>query len=234
MVGGVTGLVLRFIEVRSKTITFELPLPTKRTLPSGVVVLPSGPDIGFTPLAREAQHWAPGNPPRLPLGPKPVFRWNLEPLAQVTSVLQAYLNEIAKHVSRRRNHLHVGNGRSGHAGLGNCGAWAGAITSIGDTILSLNRENREVLRRVDHLHGNADAVGNVIQIRPSRPRRVRGDRADVERVERAAGLAGRIVLGHGNDVDDGVGAIDRGAASGAIRRRAAAAQDHKQRGEKNQ
>src|SRR5580658_6399977 len=94
MVGGVGGFVFSFIVVRSKTITFELPLPTKSTLPSAVVVLPSGPDIGFTPFAREAQHWAPGNPPRLPLGPKPVFRWNLEPFAQVISVLQAYLTKL--------------------------------------------------------------------------------------------------------------------------------------------
>src|SRR5271166_1528564 len=93
-VGGVNGLVPRFIELMSKTMTLELPLPTKRTLPSAVVVLPSGPDIGFTPLAREAQHWAPGNPPRLPLGPKPVFRWNLGPFAQVISVLQAYLTKL--------------------------------------------------------------------------------------------------------------------------------------------
>src|SRR5271154_6239486 len=92
--GGVGGVVFSFIEVRSKTITLELPLPTKRTLPSGVVVLPSGPDIGFTPLARAAQHWAPGNPPRLPLGPKPVFRWNREPFAQVISVLQAYRTKL--------------------------------------------------------------------------------------------------------------------------------------------
>src|SRR5580693_6737691 len=94
IVGGVGGLVFSFIVVRSKTITFELPLPTKRTLPSAVVALPSGPDIGFTPLAREAQHWAPGKPPRLPLGPNPVFKWNLEPLAQVISVLQAYLTKL--------------------------------------------------------------------------------------------------------------------------------------------
>src|SRR6202040_3239821 len=32
---------------------------------------PSGPDRGFTPLARAAQHWAPGNPPNRPLAPNP-------------------------------------------------------------------------------------------------------------------------------------------------------------------
>src|SRR5579863_922404 len=57
--------------VRSKATTVELPLPTNRVLPSGVTKLPSGPEMGFTPLAREAQHCAPTNPPKNPLAPNP-------------------------------------------------------------------------------------------------------------------------------------------------------------------
>src|SRR5271167_5244586 len=72
--GGVGGFMARFMVLRSKTTTEELPFPLNRILPSGVTSSPSGPDIGFTPLEREAQHWAPGNPPKLPLAPKPEAR----------------------------------------------------------------------------------------------------------------------------------------------------------------
>src|SRR5215471_17116741 len=57
--------------VRSKTTTLLLPLPMNRVLPSAVMASPSGADSGFTPLARAAQHCAPGNPPKRPLAPKP-------------------------------------------------------------------------------------------------------------------------------------------------------------------
>src|SRR5215471_8756496 len=57
--------------VRSKTTTLLLPLATNRVLPSAVIASPSGADRGFTPLARAAQHWAPGNPPKSWLAPKP-------------------------------------------------------------------------------------------------------------------------------------------------------------------
>jgi len=87
-------VVLSFIELMSKTITLELPLPTNRTLPSAVVEFPSGPGHGFTPLPREAQHCAPGKPPRLPLAPKPVFKWKVGPPSQARLVLQAYLTKL--------------------------------------------------------------------------------------------------------------------------------------------
>src|SRR5271166_179179 len=73
--GGVGGFMAKFMVLRSKTTTEELPFPVNRIFPSGVTSSPSGPDIGFTPLEREAQHWAPGNPPKLPLAPKPEARW---------------------------------------------------------------------------------------------------------------------------------------------------------------
>src|SRR5215472_3190511 len=57
--------------VRSKTTTALLPLATNRVLPSAVMASPSGADRGFTPLARAAQHWAPGKPPKSPFAPKP-------------------------------------------------------------------------------------------------------------------------------------------------------------------
>src|ERR1039457_2671574 len=76
-VGGVE--LLRFIVVKSNTTTEELPLPTNKVLPSALTSRPSGPDIGFTPLPREAQHCAPGNAPKLWLAPKPVMRWNVGP-----------------------------------------------------------------------------------------------------------------------------------------------------------
>src|SRR5580658_6257620 len=64
------------VAVKSKTATLALPTAVNKVLPSGVTSSPSGPDIGFTPLPREAQHCAPGNPPKLPLAPKPDARWN--------------------------------------------------------------------------------------------------------------------------------------------------------------
>src|SRR5271167_4837942 len=72
--GGVGGFLVKSIVLRSKTTTEELPFPENRTMPLGVTSSPSGPDIGLTPLPREAQHCAPGNPPKLPLAPKPEAR----------------------------------------------------------------------------------------------------------------------------------------------------------------
>src|SRR5208283_1884212 len=142
-------------------------------------------------------------------------------------------NEIAKHVNGRRNDLHRGcRGSPGVVGLKLCGAWTGAVTGVGDAILPLNRENSEISGGIDNLHGNSDAIGNVIQIL-SRDGGVWGDGANVERVERSARLARGVVLRHGNDVDDGIGAILRRAASGAIRTCATAAHDHKQCRDKN-
>src|ERR1700739_1471987 len=57
--------------VRSNTTTDALPLPTNSVFPSGVTTSPFGPERGFTPFARDAQHCAPGNPPKEPFGPKP-------------------------------------------------------------------------------------------------------------------------------------------------------------------
>src|ERR1700730_7386127 len=57
--------------VRSNTPTEALPLPMNNVFPSGVTRSPLGPESGLTPLAREAQHCAPGNPPNEPFGPKP-------------------------------------------------------------------------------------------------------------------------------------------------------------------
>src|SRR5260370_21372006 len=57
--------------VMSNTTTLLLPLAINRVLPSAVIASPSGADNGFTPLARAAQHWAPGKPPKLPSAPKP-------------------------------------------------------------------------------------------------------------------------------------------------------------------
>src|SRR6516162_8556616 len=59
------------VAVRSNATTEALPLPTNSVFPSGVACNLSGPESGLTPLAREAQHCAPGNPPKKPLGPKP-------------------------------------------------------------------------------------------------------------------------------------------------------------------
>src|ERR1700739_2282875 len=57
--------------VRSNMTREALPLPTTSVFPSGVTSNPSGPEMGMTPFAREAQHCAPGNPPKLPLSPNP-------------------------------------------------------------------------------------------------------------------------------------------------------------------
>src|SRR5215813_2143131 len=59
------------LTVISKTTTELLPLAINRVLPSAVMASPSGADRGFTPLARAAQHCAPGNPPKRPFAPKP-------------------------------------------------------------------------------------------------------------------------------------------------------------------
>ena len=59
------------LAVRSNATTEALPLPTNNVFPSGVTSSPSGPEIGLTPLAREAQHCAPGNPPKAPCAPNP-------------------------------------------------------------------------------------------------------------------------------------------------------------------
>src|SRR5205807_8342730 len=68
-VGGVGGLAVRV--GKSKATLEELPLPTKRVFPSGVTTSPPGPERGFTPFARAAQHCAPGKPPNIPLSPNP-------------------------------------------------------------------------------------------------------------------------------------------------------------------
>ena len=73
--GGVGGFADKFMVLRSKTTTEALPFAVNKIFPSGVTSSPSGPDIGFTPLALEAQHCAPGNPPKRPLAPNPETRW---------------------------------------------------------------------------------------------------------------------------------------------------------------
>src|SRR5208282_4262273 len=69
--GSVVLVVLKVVEVRSKATTLALPLPTNRVLLSGLKTSPSGADSGSTPLARAAQHCAPGKPPNRLLAPKP-------------------------------------------------------------------------------------------------------------------------------------------------------------------
>src|SRR5215471_20835971 len=59
------------VTVRSKTTTLLLALPTNMVFPSAVTMIPHGHDNGFTPLARDAQHCAPVNPPNRPFGPNP-------------------------------------------------------------------------------------------------------------------------------------------------------------------
>src|SRR5271169_1451152 len=86
-VGEVGGFTARFMVVRSKTTTEALPFPTNKVLPSALTSSPSGPDIGLMPLPREAQHWAPGNPPKWWLAPKPWLRWKVGPPSQDKSVL---------------------------------------------------------------------------------------------------------------------------------------------------
>ena len=73
---GCAAVVLKVVEVRSKATTLALPLPTNRVLLSGLKASPSGADSGFTPLARAAQHCAPGKPPNKSLAPKPGM-WKL-------------------------------------------------------------------------------------------------------------------------------------------------------------
>src|SRR5215472_6337836 len=68
---GMLAMTVGGLVVRSKTTTVLLALPTNMVLPSAVTTMPHGHDRGFTPLAREAQHCAPVNPPNKPLGPNP-------------------------------------------------------------------------------------------------------------------------------------------------------------------
>src|ERR1700758_4429457 len=69
--GRLVAVVLYVVVVRSKAATLALPLPTKRVLLSGLNASLSGAERGFTPLARAAQHCAPGKPPKRSLAPKP-------------------------------------------------------------------------------------------------------------------------------------------------------------------
>src|SRR5579864_8667507 len=62
---------VKVVVVRSKATTLAEPFPTNRVLLSGLNTSPSGAESGLTPLARAAQHWAPGKPPKRPLAPKP-------------------------------------------------------------------------------------------------------------------------------------------------------------------
>src|SRR5579864_641476 len=62
---------VKVVVVRSKATTLAEPLPTNRVLLSGLNTSPSGAESGLTPLARAAQHWAPGKPPKRLLSPKP-------------------------------------------------------------------------------------------------------------------------------------------------------------------
>src|ERR1700676_737097 len=68
--GRLVALVLKVVVVRSKATTLALPFPTNRVLLSGLKASPSGAESGLTPLARAAQHCAPGKPPNRPLAPK--------------------------------------------------------------------------------------------------------------------------------------------------------------------
>src|SRR5258708_39729050 len=93
MAGGALGVLV----VRSKTATLLLPLPINKVFPSAVIASPSGADRGFTPLARAAQHCAPGKPPKSPLGPNPPGRWNLTPPGVVDkSGLHPYLVRLPR------------------------------------------------------------------------------------------------------------------------------------------
>src|SRR5208282_239088 len=74
--GSVVLVVLKVVDVRSKATTLALPLPTNSVLLSGLNTSPSGADSGFTPLARAAQHCAPGKPPNRLLAPNPGI-WKL-------------------------------------------------------------------------------------------------------------------------------------------------------------
>src|SRR5579872_2335940 len=69
---------VKVVERRSKATTLELPLPTKRVLLSGLKTSPSGAESGFTPLARAAQHCAPGKPPNKLFEPNPgMWKFNV-------------------------------------------------------------------------------------------------------------------------------------------------------------
>jgi len=68
---GNSAITVGTFVVRSNTTTEELPLPTNNVFPSGVTRSPLGAESGFTPFARDAQHCAPGNPPKEPFGPNP-------------------------------------------------------------------------------------------------------------------------------------------------------------------
>src|SRR5579863_543173 len=93
-VGGVGGFWVRSIVLRSNTTTPAFPIAVNRVFPSGVTSSPSGPDIGLTPLAREAQHCAPGNPPKWWLAPKPEIRWKVGPPTPDKSVLHPNLVKL--------------------------------------------------------------------------------------------------------------------------------------------
>src|SRR6266852_769423 len=68
---GMLAMTVGGFVVRSKTTTVLLAFPTNMVWPSAVTTIPHGHDKGLTPLPREAQHWAPVNPPNRPLGPNP-------------------------------------------------------------------------------------------------------------------------------------------------------------------
>src|SRR5271169_2933974 len=104
---------------------------------------------------------------------------------------------------------HIGDGRD--AGV----AETGPVASVRDRVDPLNRIHSDVGVRVDHYDGQADAIRDVEQIVPRAAGRFR-DPADVEGVKRSAGLAGRIVFRHGDNVDDAVTATLGGAANRAI------------------
>src|SRR5271157_5314729 len=120
---------------------------------------------------------------------------------------------------------YIGDGRD--AGI----ADASLVSRSGHRVDALYGVHREVGVRIDYDHGQADAVGNIVQVVALAAGRWR-DPAYVEGVERPAGFAGGIVFRHGDDVDDAVTASRGGAAHGAVGYTPAAAQDHKQRGEK--
>src|SRR5215469_2129400 len=65
---GIFAMTVGGLVVRSKTTTVLLAFPTNIVFPSAVTTIPQGHDSGFTPLARAAQHCAPVNPPKRPLG----------------------------------------------------------------------------------------------------------------------------------------------------------------------
>src|SRR5579864_101408 len=62
---------VKVVVVRSNATTLAEPFPTNRVLLSGLNASPSGAERGLTPLARAAQHCAPGKPPNRSLAPNP-------------------------------------------------------------------------------------------------------------------------------------------------------------------